>query len=115
MTEEKITWDDALKNANFVTLETDKEKIVVVTNWGFERRALDAPVAKGMVEFKADCIEEDGESIEKQFAYTSKRLIEKLRPIFENRPSTDKIKISVLRIGNQFNTQYSVREITEEN
>lgn len=113
MTDESITWDDATKNTNYVALETDEEKIVVIQNWKFVQRPMDAPIAKGEIEFVADCIEEDGEKIEKQFTTTSKRLKLKLRPLLEDKDNTKPIKISILRIGAQFNIQYSIKEITD--
>jgi hypothetical protein len=115
-----INWDDATKNANFVGLETDNEKIITVTNWKFERRAQDAKIAGGEIEFISDCIEEDGKKIEnKLFTTTSKRLKAKLRPFFEEedkdgemipRPSDIVVKLSILKVGDKFSTNYFVQE-----
>lgn len=112
---ENISWDDALKNANFVKLETDKEKIISITEWDFEVRDAKASVAAGEVEFVSKCVEEDGEKVDgKSFNQTSKRLIAKLRPILENRDKSDVVKLSILRVGESYQTQYSVKEIKVE-
>lgn len=113
MTEEEkpITWDDATASSNFVTLTTEEEKKLVLTNWKLTRRPMDNKIAPGKYEFIADCIEEDGDKVEKMFSTTSTRLKKKLQPIFEEADPTTKIKISVLRIGDQFSTQYSVKAL----
>ena len=114
MADENINWDDATESAGFVTLKPDAEKIIEVINWKFEKRAVDARIAAGEIEFIADVVFEDGEAVEeKLFTTTSKRLKTKLRPIFENRPSTEKVKLSILRVGETFQTQYSVKELKD--
>jgi hypothetical protein len=107
----EITWDEATENQNFVKLKPDMQKILVLTNWRFEVKPEDSKVAAGEIAFMADCIEEDGEQVEKTVDWTSKRLKTKLRPIFEGLPSNVKIKLSILQVGESFNTQYSVKKI----
>jgi hypothetical protein len=107
MTEE-ISWDEAVASEGFVKLESDKEKILVLTNQKLERVE---KFGKEVVEFQADVLEEDGKAVEKVFGASSKRLKTKLRAIFENKNQTDKTKISILRVGDRFDTQYSVKEI----
>lgn len=111
MTEEKIGWDDALKGGKFLNFETDETKTIVITNWRFERNAPDSKVAAGQIALKADVIEENGETVEKLFDTTSNRLKKKLRPILEGKDPTSKAKISILRVGEKFDTQYSVKEL----
>ena len=118
---EEITWDEATKNGAFVTLEEDVVKKLTVTNWKFKRKDKDAKVAAGEIEFISEVITEDGETTPavvwdgdklsdgKLFTTTSKRLKEKLRPIFEGKAQDAKISLSILRVGKQFNTQYSCK------
>lgn len=113
---EDINWDEATASADFIELKPDVEKILVLTDAKLERRPKDSAIAPNEVEFIAEVIEEDGKDMsdsEKKFTTTSKRLKTKLRPIFEKKESTDKVKLSILRVGEQYNTQYSVKEITD--
>lgn len=109
--EEKIGWDEALENTDFVVLETDEPKEIVITNWRFERRPVDSKIAAGQVEFIADVKEEDGKEVEKKFTTTSNRLKTNLKPLLEKTEPTEKVKLSVLRVGKQFNTQYSCKKL----
>jgi len=108
MSEEKISWDEAVASEKFVKLETDMAKIVVLTNHKLE--AVEK-FGENVIEFQSDVIEEDGKPCEKVFTTSSRRLKSKLRPIFEKKQPTDKVKISVLRVGDRFDTQYSVKEV----
>ena len=113
MTKE-IGWDEATKSGAFVKLEVDEEKRIVITNWRFEQRDDKAQVAAGKIELIADVLEEDGEPVNsKLFTTTSNRLKAKLRPVLEGKPVTDKVKISILQVGESFNTQYSVKMVTD--
>ena len=110
MTEEnqELTWDEAVNTSGFVQLENDMAKILVLQNVRLEKRPMDAKVAGGEIELIADVVEEDGEVVEKKFTTTSKRLKQKLRPILEGKLPADKTKVSILRVGEKFNTQFSV-------
>ena len=108
---ENISWDEATQNAGFVVIKPETEKVITLTNWRFEKKDMSSKIAPGEIEFVADCIEDDGEAVEKVFSTTSKRLKAKLRPIFEDKDNTESVKITILRVGEQFNTQYSVKEI----
>ena len=82
MTEEKISWDEALKGAGkFVSFKADEQRTLVLTNWRFEQNPNDAKIAAGQIALKADVVEEDGESCEKILDISSNRLKRKLRPI----------------------------------
>ena len=113
MTEENISWDEATSSGNFVTVKPDQEVKLVLTNWKFEKRPKESKIAPGEVEFIADVLEENGEAVEdKKFTTTSRRLKSRLKPFFENVPQNDtsvKVKVSILRVGEQFNTNYSVK------
>lgn len=109
---ENISWDEATQNSGFVVLKADEQKTLKLSNWKFEKRAPDTKIAANEIEFVADVLEEDGETVEgKTFNTTSKRLKQKLRPIFEDKKSEEVVTISILRVGEQFNTQYSCKEI----
>ena len=115
---EEINWDEATKSGNFVELKEDVEKVLVVTNFKLEKKATDAKVAAGKIEFVADVLEEDGKAVpekdEIKFTTTSVRLKKKLRPIFEDKKTSEKVTLKILRIGDKFDTQYSVKEIKGE-
>jgi len=106
---EEISWDDAIASDGFVKLEADKEKVLVVTNIHFEKvKKFD----KEQVELQSDVLEEDGkETSDKKFTTSSRRLKQKLRPILEGKAPADKVKLSILKVGDRFDTQYSVKEI----
>jgi len=111
MSEETINWDEATASAGFIRLEPETEKLLLVTNFELKK---EEKFGAEQVVFYADVIEEDGEAVkEKVFNTTSKRLKQKLRPIFEGKDATDKVKFSIIMIGEKFNTQYSVKEIKE--
>lgn len=102
----KEDWESGTQNDNFVKLEPDKEKRLVLQNCRLEE--VDK-FGKKSIEFQSDCIEEDGEAVEKQFTTTSMRLKKKLRPFCEGKLPADKIKVAILRVGESFQTQYSVK------
>ena len=112
---EKINWDEATQNKGFISLVVDEPKVLKLTNWRFEKKPRDSNIAAGEIEFIADAIEEDGELVsDKLFTTISKRLKQKLRPIFEDKKTSDEVTINILRIGEQFNTQYSVKEVIQK-
>ena len=109
--EKKITWDDAIASSGYVSLPEGETKKLVLTNWTFEE--VDK-FDKKVIEFQAEVLFEDGESCkEKTFTTSSNRLKKKLRPIFEKKSSTDKVKITIIRVGDKFDTQYSVKELKD--
>ena len=87
---------------------------IQMANYKLVKRSADEPLAPNEVEFTSDVVEEDGKTMDgKKFNTTSKRLKKKLRPIFEDKEPTDKVKLTILKVGEQFNTQYSVKEVKE--
>ena len=114
MTQEELVneanWDEATRSGNYVSFETDKEKILVLTNWKLIKTD---KFGKDEVEFEADVVEEDGKAtVERKFSTTSTRLKKKLRPLLEEKnPQEDRVKISVLKVGERYDTQYSVKVV----
>lgn len=111
MTKEEISWDDAVTSDKFIRFEPDEAKTLVITNWVLQRRPEDAKVGAGEIEFDADVVEENGEPTEKKLNTTSKRLKLKLKKILENKKdAAERVKISIMKVGEKFDTQYSVVE-----
>jgi|TARA_Y100000034_G_scaffold95237_1_gene115559 hypothetical protein len=109
---ENISWEEATTSGRFVAIKTDVEKKIAITNWRFEKRALDVRIAPGAVELIADVTEEDGKPVsEKLFTTASNRLKKKLRPILEKKNPKEIVKIAITKVGEQFNTQYSVKQL----
>lgn len=108
MTKDEIGWDDALSSGKYVQLVADEEKKLIITNWRFEEVE---KFKDKQIELQADCIEEDGETVEKEFTTTSNRLKKKLRPILEDKDNSEQVSISVMKVGEAFETQYSVKEL----
>ena len=121
MAEENITWDDAIDSGKYVKFTQDPEdntgklflpKVIVITNWVFKN--VDK-FEKKQVEFVSDCVEEDGEKVEEKFfTATSTRMKTALRPILENKDNTDRVKISILKTGKAYDTQYFIKEIKSD-
>ena len=106
---EQINWDDATGAGRFVQLTDSEPSTLVLTNWRLEKVE---KFGDTKWEFQADCIEENSEIVEKLFNTTSNRLKKKLRAVFENKVATDKTKVVITKIGDGFETAYSVKEIT---
>lgn len=108
MTEEQITWDEALDNNNYVRLEEDKQVTLLLTEWKLQRVE---KFGEELVEFTSKVLEENGVPVDKLFSTTSNRLKSKLRPIFQNLQGQEKVRISILPIGSNFERQYGVNKI----
>jgi hypothetical protein len=104
---ENVNWDEAVASSGFISLESDKEKKLIIRNIQLLKVE---KFGKETIELQADCIEEDGEKCEKMFTTSSRRLKQKLRPILEKKDPTSEVKLSILRVGDRFDTQYSVKE-----
>lgn len=110
--ENGITWDDAIETSKFVEFEEGVAKILKVTNHSLQKVPEDSAIAAGKIEFVADVLEEDKSPVKvKIFTTASNRLKEKLRPIFENRLTTDEVNISITKVGEGYNTQWVVQEL----
>ena len=105
-----VGWEEAVKTANFIKLEEDKEKTIVITNW---KNIKKEKFGERVVEFTAEVIEEDDQNVNKIFTTSSNRLKTKLQPILQPKEPQTKVKLIIVRMGKEFNTQYSVREVKE--
>ena len=110
MAEENITWDDAISSGAFIKLKEGESKVLKITNWKLEK--VDKFGAE-QVELSADVLLEDGQQVEKEFSTTSNRLKSKLRPILEGKDKTGMITVSIIKVGDKFDTQYAVKEVKE--
>jgi hypothetical protein len=111
--EEEISWDTAVKAGNFVTFEEGVPKELVLTNVQLVRE----PRFDNQIMFQADVVEEDGKPAItqagqlRQLRTASARLKRRLRPIFENKSATDRVRVIIVKMGNSFDTQYTAKEI----
>lgn len=105
-------WDEATVQGNFVKFEEGKPKLLVLTN---QRLAIN-PKLDNKWEFSADVILEDNEAPkilngkQRLFSTTSKRLLAKLRPLFENKDIHLRVAVQIIKVGDGYDTQYSVLE-----
>ena len=95
----EINWDDAVSGGGFVSLKSDEIKTIIITNWRLERTNKFGD--EDAVEFISECIEEDGNPVEKLFTALSGRLKKKLRPILENRDRKEKVKLQQHQLLNR--------------
>lgn len=108
--EQEITFADAAKMGKYVKLVKGQEKQITCTNWGL--RSTDK-FGETTIEFYCDVIKEDGKDCEdKIFNNSSKRLRVLLEPIFTGQPKNAVITLSITMAGEQFATQYVVRQLT---
>ena len=111
MADKEVSWDEATQSDGFVNLKPDEKKVLVIRNWELGEVE---KFGKKQIELSADVIEEDGEAVtEKKFTTTSRRLKSKLRPILEGKDPTVNTKISILMVGESYQTNYSVKELAE--
>lgn len=104
----EVSWDEALSSGNWVSLEQDEAKVVTITEWKLVKLE---KFGAETVELQAKAVEEDGEVVDKEFTTTSNRLKKKLKDILSDRKPEEKVKLSIMKVGEKFNTQYSVKEI----
>lgn len=105
-----IGWSDAVAG-KFIKFDEGVPKTIVITNWGFKKKPAMDKKDEDKIAFCADVIEEEGKGCEKIMDTTSIRLMSKLRPILEKKNSTERVKIQIIRVGDKFDTQYSVKEL----
>jgi len=108
-----ISWSEATASDKFVGFEEDIQKEIVFKDWKLEEVE---KFGKTSIEFSAIVTEEDGKDMTgleepKLLTTTSRRLKKCLRKILENKDDTSLVKITVLKIGDKFDTQYSVKEV----
>ena len=101
----QVNWDEALASSGFVKLETDKRKILVGKNASLAKVE---KFGEEVIEFSMTVVEEDEQPVEKIFNTSSKRLLRKLRPLFENIDAEVEVRFSVKKIGDKFDTAYDI-------
>ena len=104
----EVTWDDAITSGSWISFDQDETKVIVVTDWKLVKLE---KFGEQTVEFQSKVTEEDGEVVDKEFTTTSNRLKKKLKDILMTKLVTDKVKLSIMKVGEKFNTQYSVKEV----
>ena len=107
----EINWGEATSSDKYVGFEEGENKELVIKDWKLEEVE---KFGKKSIEFSAEVVEEDGKDktdLEepKLLTTTSRRLKKALRPILEGRDPTQPVKVTVLKIGDKFDTQYSVK------
>lgn len=109
---ENITWDDAITNGSYIKLVTDEAKTLTIKNWELKKVVKTfGKESEEQIEFIADCIKENDEEVNKLFTTTSNRLKKALRKILEGKNAETPVTITIMKVGEQFNTQYSVKEV----
>jgi hypothetical protein len=99
-----INWDRF--TTSYISVEPGTKKKLVLTKWRednqFERPGIAFTV-----------IQEDDQDVEKTFVTRSRRLLGKLIPMLQKAEESGKSKItvSILRIGEGFETSYVVKEL----
>ena len=104
MNQEGIDWDKF--EDRYVKLESDVEKRLKLSNW-----RLGVFFGKPGLSFMV--VEEDGIPVIKQFTTASRKLVSELKPIIQKAEVSglDEVRVSILRIGEDFQTTYSVKEL----
>jgi len=115
---ETATWDEATTNQNYVKLKGGEEKKILITDWKLEKTTdrFNAKNEEPIVEFTTTVLNEDGKALPepKTFTTTSNRLKKGLREVLEAKDPSETVYLSVMKVGEQFNTQYSVKEVAGE-
>mgnify|MGYP004004903377 CR=1 FL=1 len=106
-----ISWSEATASDRFVGFEEGENKELVIKEWKLEEVE---KFGKKSVEFSAIVVEEDKKDMTyleepKLFTATSRRLKKALRPLLEDKDPKTPVRITVLKIGDKFDTQYSVK------
>ena len=111
MTDKEVSWDEAISGGNFIKLEEGEMKNLTIKEWKLVEVEKEFNNVKDMkIEFQSTVVEEDGNKVDKIFNTTSNRLKKKLREVLEKLDSTKETKISVIRVGDKYNTNYSIRK-----
>jgi hypothetical protein len=110
MTQQTITnqFNQAvLENDKYVKLVTDTEVIVVLYDGVFERKKV---LGEDKTVYRAKAIV-DGVSTEKVFEASANKLLTKLSNAYGTTSVTNKVKLSITRIGDKFTTDYIVKRL----
>lgn len=100
-------WNKAVVGGKYIILENEIEKRIKIKGWYF--REVES-FGKKHLELIAEVVEEDGDAVEKLFTTTSIRLKSKLRPIMECADSSEVIGLSIVKIGEKYQTNYLVKQ-----
>lgn len=103
--QQELGFDDAIKPPAFVKFEEGEPQLLRLRNIRFERLPEDAKFHAGDVALCAEVFNEAGVTVQ-QFQTASSRLLKALRPHVEGK---DGVVVMVTRVGDKFNTQYSVK------
>ena len=82
--------------------------MLVLKNWALNKVS---KFGDEMIEFSADCVEEDNKECDKKFTTTSKRLMSKLQPVFENQPTDKEVRLAITKFGEKYNTNYGLERL----
>ena len=104
----QITWDEALASSGYVKLEVEKRKVLVAKNPILECKDKFGELTNCLT---LNIIEEDDVPVEKLWEVSSKRLLKKLRPLFEGLDEVTEVRFSVKRLGSQFDTSYDIEKL----
>jgi hypothetical protein len=91
-----------------VKLEPEVRKVLVAKNPVLENKEKFGEMTNCLT---VDIIEEDEVQVEKIWEVSSKRLLKKLRPLFENIEADKEVRFSVKRLGDRFDTSYDVETL----
>ncbi len=103
----QLGFDDAIQSGEFIQFKPDVQRDLLLTNVRFEALPKDDKFNPEGIALFADVHEDCGKVCERVLKVTSNRLLEALRPHLEG--VSGEIKLSILMIGEGFQTQYSVR------
>jgi len=109
--EKIVSWNEAIESGNFIKLEEDKPVSIVIANWKLVEAEKEFNGKKEVkVEFQSTATECNGEKCEKEFNTVSNRLKLKLKAVLENKEPSTPVKLRITKVGDKFNTNYSVVE-----
>jgi hypothetical protein len=111
--EAKNPFDDI--GGDYVKLERDKAKILLLHNWkieDIEKFKDEAGNLKKQKEFSADVLSEDGQKVKKVFATTSFNALKGLKDVFSKYwPDNNRVvMIRIKKIGEGKSTIYDIEE-----
>ena len=104
----QISWDEALASSGFVKIESEKRKVLVAKNPVLENKEKFGEMSNCLT---MDVVEEDGVEVEKIWEVSSKRLLRKLRPLFEGVEPDTEVRFSIKRLGDRFDTSYDIEKL----
>jgi hypothetical protein len=111
-TETKVTWDDI--GGEYVKLEKDKAKILVIIDWSLAhvRKFKDEKTGefKDQIEFSAKVLSEDGKPASKVFSTTSFNAQMGLKEVLKDKDGTKPVCLRIKKIGEGKQTVYDIEE-----